>query len=226
MKTNQITRGAMVCAIYGVLLFLNQQTGLMIEASASWLFVFPVLIYTAMSGPKSGAIVGVAMALMTFLLGGFTTWFYSWTSLITGYVYGLGLFYQWRNMTNFLICLVFSVLSNVCTVVVWSYLFGYDLVSEFESFRAIIPFIDIGVFIILFVAFLSLLQALCIHLVSLMICIRMHLPYRPLHQFPTKKLKSSRNRITIRSWGIFIFISNVSRMFKRGLGYHYVDMAL
>ena len=66
----------------------------MIEASASWLFVFPVLIYTAMSGPKSGAIVGVAMALMTFLLGGFTTWFYSWTSLITGYVYGLGLFYQ------------------------------------------------------------------------------------------------------------------------------------
>ena len=153
MKTNQITRGAMVCAIYGVLLFLNQQTGLMIEASASWLFVFPVLIYTAMSGPKSGAIVGVAMALMTFLLGGFTTWFYSWTSLITGYVYGLGLFYQWRNMTNFLICLVFSVLSNVCTVVVWSYLFGYDLVSEFESFRAIIPFIDRGVVIILFVTF-------------------------------------------------------------------------
>lgn len=45
---------------------LNQQTGLMIEASASWLFVFPVLIYTAMSGPKSGAIVGIAMALMTF----------------------------------------------------------------------------------------------------------------------------------------------------------------
>ena len=42
----------------------------MIEASASWLFVFLVLIYTAMSGPKSGAIVGVAMALMTFLLGG------------------------------------------------------------------------------------------------------------------------------------------------------------
>ena len=182
MKTNQITRGAMVCAIYGVLLFLNQQTGLMIEASASWLFVFPVLIYTAMSGPKS---------------------------FITGYVYGLGLFYQWRNMTNFLICLVFSVLSNVCTVVVWSYLFGYDLVSEFESFRAIIPFIDMGVFIILFVAFLYLLQALCIHLVSLMICIRMHLPYRPLTPISQQKSSKVVGIVSLFIWGIFFLSQNV-----------------
>ena len=46
IKTKQITTGAMVCAIYGALLFLNQQSALMIESSASWIFAFPVLIYT------------------------------------------------------------------------------------------------------------------------------------------------------------------------------------
>ena len=41
IKTKQITKGAMVCAIYGALLFLNQQSALMIESSASWIFCFP-----------------------------------------------------------------------------------------------------------------------------------------------------------------------------------------
>ena len=53
IKTKQITKGAMVCAIYGALLFLNQQSALMIESSASWIFAFPVLIYTAMNGVKT-----------------------------------------------------------------------------------------------------------------------------------------------------------------------------
>ena len=104
---------------------------------------------------------------------------------------------------------MFSVLSNVCTVVVWSYLFGYDLVSEFESFRAIIPFIDMGVFIILFVAFLSLLQALCIHLVSLMICIRMHLSYRPLTPISQQKSSKVVGIVSLFIWGIFFLSQNV-----------------
>ena len=209
MKTKQITHGAMMCAIYGVLLFLNQQTGLMIETSASWLFVFPILIYTAMNGIFCGIVVGITMALMTFIFGGFTTWFYSWMSLLTGTVYGIGLFYQWKNMTNFVICLIFSILSNICTVIIWSYLFGYDLVSEFETFRKILPFVDLGVFMIMFVVFLSLLQALCIHLVSLMICIRMHLPYQPIT--PIFKQKSSRfaGILSLFVWGIFFLCQNV-----------------
>lgn len=85
IKTKQITKGAMVCAIYGALLFLNQQSALMIESSASWIFAFPVLIYTAMSGVKMGALVTVCMGLMTMFFGGFTTWFYSWTSLLIGF---------------------------------------------------------------------------------------------------------------------------------------------
>ena len=85
MKTKELTRGAMVCALYGILLFINQQTALTIESSMNWIFTFPVLIYTGMYGSNMGGIVAVAMAMMTFLFGGFTTWFYSWTSILIGF---------------------------------------------------------------------------------------------------------------------------------------------
>ena len=87
MNTKQITRGAMMCAIYGLLLFLNQQTALTIETSANWLFAFPVLSYTSMYGNYGGGIVSIAMILMTFLFGGFTAWFYSCTAILIGYLY-------------------------------------------------------------------------------------------------------------------------------------------
>ena len=113
IKTKQITQGAMVCAIYGALLFLNQQSALMIETSASWIFAFPVLIYTAMQGYKIGLLVSLCMAIMTMFFGGFTTWFYSWTSILIGLVYGIGVSKHFKNMTNFIFCFILSTLANL-----------------------------------------------------------------------------------------------------------------
>ena len=142
IKTKQITKGAMVCAIYGALLFLNQQSALMIESSASWIFAFPVLIYTAMSGVKMGALVTVCMGLMTMFFGGFTTWFYSWTSLLIGFLYGIGVFKHFKNMTNFIFCFILSVLANLCIILLWSTLFGIDFYEDFHLISQYIPFIS------------------------------------------------------------------------------------
>lgn len=209
MKTQQITRGAMVCAIYGVLLFLNQQTALTIETTASWIFVFPVLIYTAMNGFQPGLTVALCMGVMSFLFGGFTTWFYSWTSLITGFVYGLGLFYHFRNMVNFLLCFGFSIASNVCTVLVWAALFGIDAASEFAELKALLPFVDMQVIILISIVGLAFLQALCIHLVSIMVCMRMHIPYEPLT--PLTSIKSSKKVgiLSLFIWLFFLLFENV-----------------
>ena len=86
----------------------------MIESSASWIFAFPVLIYTVMSGVKMGALVTICMGLMTMFFGGFTTWFYSWTSLLIGFIYGAGVFKHAKNMTNFIICFILSIIANLC----------------------------------------------------------------------------------------------------------------
>lgn len=209
MKTNQITRGAMLCAIYGVLLFLNQQTALLVETSASWLFVFPILVYTGMNGGKPGFLVGSAMACMTILFGGFTTWFYSWTSIVTGYIYGLGLYKGFRNGTNLAICFVFSLLSNVCIVFVWSALFGIDVVEEFHAIKDWIPFVDLRVFAVLFVLVLGSLQALCVHLVALVLAQRFNIrthAIRPISEHPSSKFFGI---VSLIIWGVFFLTQNM-----------------
>ena len=94
MKTSSITKGAMCVAIYGLLLLLNQQTGLMIEASLSWVFIMPILLYSASQGVRAGLVTGISMGLLSFLFGSFTTWFYSWSALLIGYLYGVGVHQQ------------------------------------------------------------------------------------------------------------------------------------
>lgn len=209
MNTKQITRGAMVCAIYGALLLLNQQTALAIETSASWLFVFPVLIYTAMNGVKPGGVCTIAMALMTFLFGGFTTWFYSWTGLVTGYVYGIGLFKHFKNMVNFVLCLIFSLFANFCTIWVWATLFGVDIMSEYAGIKELIPFINLQVFIILFVVVMALLQALCIHCIAILVCMRMKIPFEPLRPLSTHNSPRWMGIVSIFVWVLFYLCQNV-----------------
>ena len=208
IKTKQITKGAMVCAIYGALLFLNQQSALMIESSASWIFAFPVLIYTAMNGVKMGALVTICMGLMTMFFGGFTTWFYSWTSLLIGFIYGVGVFKHAKNMTNFIICFILSIIANLCIILLWSTLFGIDFYEDFRLISQYIPFISLKVFTYLMIGLLGLLQALCIHLVALMVCLRMHMDIIPPQ--PLSKVQSPR-WICLGSvvvWIAFFFVQN------------------
>lgn len=180
MNTKQITRGAMMCAIYGLLLFFNQQSGLTIETSANWLFAFPVLIFTCMYGNYAGGIVAIAMVLMTFLFGGFTTWFYSWSAILIGYLYGSGLFHKRSHMSNFLLTSILSIVSCALIIYLWAGIFGYDIHSDFKDILAFFPMIHLRVVVFLFVIVMGLMQALAIHLIALMICIRLKLEIEPL----------------------------------------------
>ncbi len=209
INTKQITQGAMVCAIYGALLFLNQQSALMIETSASWIFAFPILIYTALSGFKIGLLVSFCMGIMTMFFGGFTTWFYSWTSILIGFIYGIGVFKKNKNMTNFIFCFILSTLANLMIILLWSGIFGIDFYEDFSLISEFIPFISLKVFTYLMIGCLGLLQALCIHLVSLMICMRMHIDIVPIQ--PLYKIESPR-WVGLASgliWIGFFFVQNV-----------------
>ena len=209
MNTKMLTRGAMVCAIYGALLLINQQTALSLETAAPWVFVFPVLIYTAQSTPYAGGLVAIAMALMSFLFGSFTTWFYSWCSIAIGWIYGIGILKQWKNMTNFAICLILSLISTALTVTVWAGIFGMDLSEDFAILHKIVPNVDFFVFMILFIILMGLLQALCIHLVSIMVCIRLKIPTRPLHSIRSMHAPSWIGAVSLLIWFIYLFGQNM-----------------
>ena len=146
---------------------------------------------------------------MTMVFGGFTTWFYSWTSLLIGYFYGLGVFKHFKNMTNFIFCFILSIIANLCIILLWSTLFGIDFYEDFLMISQYIPFISLKVFTYLMIGMLGLLQALCIHLVALMVCMRMHMDIVPLQ--PLSKVQSPRwvGVCSVVVWIAFFFIQNV-----------------
>ena len=180
MNTREITQGAMVCAIYGLILFLNQQTALFIESGLSWIFVFPILIYTAKTNKQAGMIGMIAMGLETIFFGGFTTWFYSWTSLFIGYVYGVGIQQHWQGMSKLAITFIFTMISYLLIFFLWAKLFEIDYAADFVLIQKFIPYINITTFILLMVLSLSILQTLCIHLLASLICMRMRIESVPL----------------------------------------------
>ena len=180
MNTREITQGAMVCAIYGLILFLNQQTALFIESGMSWIFVFPILIYTAKTNSQAGLISTIAMGLETIFFGGFTTWFYSWTSLCIGYVYGVSIQKRWQGISKLAVTFIFSMISYLLIFFLWAKLFEVDYAADFIMIQKFIPYINVTTFILLMVLSLSMLQTLCIHLLASLICMRMRIETVPL----------------------------------------------
>ncbi len=190
IKTRQITRGAMVCAIYGVMLLVNQQFALALEESMSWLFAFPILIYAAQNPVAIAGVCALAMALESFLFGGFTTWFYSWTSILIGLCYGIGVYKRWSNGLKLGVTFVLSCVSYGLIFAVWAGIFGLDLQEDFAWIQRWLPFVDWRVFVGAVVFLLSLLQTVCIHLLAVMVCIRMKIwipPIRKVAQIRPKR---------------------------------------
>lgn len=190
IKTKQITRGAMVCAIYGVLLFANQQLALALEDGMSWIFAFPILIYAAQNPISVSVVCAIAMILETFLFGGFTTWFYSWTSITIGLFYGIGICKQWSNSLKLTITFFLSAVSYLFIFWLWAGIFGLDYTEDFELIHQWLPFLDLRVFMGVIVFVLSLLQTICIHLLAIMICLRMKIKVVPMKK--VYEIKSRR----------------------------------
>ena len=205
MNTQQMTRGAMTVAIYGALLFLNQQTAFAVESFANWIFIFPVLILTAMDGIKSGLIAGIGMALITFFFGGFTTWFYSWFSIITGWVYGIGINKQWKHSVNFMICFLITMVSYVLMAVLWASIFDMDMSQDYQELLQIVPWLDLKAYVAASLVLMSFLQAMCVHMVALLICLKMKIKIRPLQSFREIKSYPRIGYVSILIWGFFLF---------------------
>ena len=172
MNTKQLTQGAMVCGLYGLLLLLNQQFALFIETSFPWIYVFPVLVYTAKTSTKPGFIVMISMLLMTFLFSGFTTWVLAGSSLLIGWLYGVGVHHRFSLSLQFWIVLLESFVVNAAMIFVWSNLFGWNLMEEFQLLPSWSPHISFFVFCFILVFLVSLLQAMVIHLFAIWILSR------------------------------------------------------
>ena len=134
-RTSKLTFGAMVVAIFGVLLLLNRQTGMLFEEVLLFIFPIPMIAFSARYGLKSSLSVFVCMVLISLLFGTFSTFFYASSQAFIGMVYGACIYHK-KNMTHtLLLVILLSVIASILSSVVLLGLFGYSLNTELDEMQ-------------------------------------------------------------------------------------------
>ncbi len=135
MKPLKITTGAMVTAIFGVMLLLNRQTGGLFQEVLLFLYPIPMVAYAAQYGWKSSIPAFAAMTLLSVLLGNFTGIFYGMSQALIGLVFG-GCLHHKVDMTKILfVVMLLSAAVNVLDIAVLGILTGFDLNLEIEEMQ-------------------------------------------------------------------------------------------
>lgn len=137
-QTLKITQGAMMVAIFGMLLLINRQTAGFFQGALFFVLPIPLVAYSAMYGWKPGLTVMVAMSLVSVVFGSVMSIFYSVTQLLTGLVFG-GLLYKKVDPTKTLFAVMgISAVSSVLKLIYTALLVGYDMNNDVSEKTAII----------------------------------------------------------------------------------------
>lgn len=197
-KSLKITTGAMVTAIFGVMLLLNRQTGGLFGDIFVFLYPIPMVAYGAQYGIKSALPVLAAMSLLSFLFGNVWGIFYAVTQALIGIIFG-GCLYHKVDMTKTLfMVMILSVLAKAADIVVLSTLSGVSLNQNVEEMQRMMNTVFeltgtalpdmmmttgyLKQILVLSMIFLGILQGFVVYEVSLLILRRL--------RFPVQKPKS------------------------------------
>ena len=129
-NTLRITTGAMILAIFAILLLLNRQTGGVFEGFFIYILPVPMVIYSAKFDWKSGLLVFAGMCAFSIFFGTLTSIFYAVSSALLGLIFGACLFKKVdMTITMFIVMGMAGVLSVVSNVALAS-VFGYNLSED------------------------------------------------------------------------------------------------
>ena len=129
-KTQKLTFGALLVAVFGVLLLLNRQTGGMLEETFVFLFPIPMVAFSAKYGWKDSLPVFVCTVLISIFCGIFTSAFYAITQSFIGMVYGYCLHAKRDTTRTMLLVMVLSVISNLLSTFMLASLFCINIQED------------------------------------------------------------------------------------------------
>ena len=129
-KTQELTFGAMITAIYGVLLLINRQSAGLFEEIILFVLPIPMAIYSLRYGFRKSLPVFGAMVMISFFFGSLYILFYAVCDIIIGMVLGTRLRSHADMVKTQLIIIVISALASVFSSVVLASLFGINIQSE------------------------------------------------------------------------------------------------
>lgn len=134
-NTQKLTFGALLVAIFGVLLLLNRQTGGMLEETFIFLFPIPMVAFSARYGWKDSLPVFVCTVLISIVCGIFTSAFYAITQSFIGAVYGSCLHAKRDSNKTMLLVMGLSAVSNLLSSIVLASLFGINLQEDMQMMQ-------------------------------------------------------------------------------------------
>ncbi len=129
-RTLKLTYGAMAVAIFGLMLFLNRQTGTLFEEFLLFVYPLPMVAYAAVYGFSSGLPAMLAMMFLSFFFGDFISIFYAVSQAFIGWIFG-GCLHRKTDQTKvLLLVMLMSVVMNLVDVIFMSFLSGIDLNAQ------------------------------------------------------------------------------------------------
>ncbi len=197
-RTLKLTYGAMAVAIFGLMLFLNRQTGTLFEEFLLFVYPLPMVAYAAVYGFGSGLPAVLAMIFLSFFFGDFISIFYSISQALIGWVFGGCLHRKVDQTRVLLLVMLLSVIMNLVDIIFISMLSGMDLNSQVMEMQTMldelvsatgmafpegfITFDSLRQMFIIAMAFMGVLQGFVVYELSILILRRL--------RFPVPKLKN------------------------------------
>lgn len=180
MNTRQLTRSAMLCALYGLILFINSISALSVETYFPFLLAVPILANAALYPPKVSLTSFAAMAVMTLMLSSMTTWLYAFSYLLAGLLFGIGIHEKKSSLLTSLLCMIVLFVCNYLSLTVFAAVFGYDPAEAQMIAAAFGNLIPWQTLLILMALLLGFTQTIVIYCLALIMVERMHIDMQRL----------------------------------------------
>lgn len=126
-KTQELTFGAMIVAIFGVLLLLNRQTGDLFVDFFMFIFPIPMVAFSAKYGWKDSLPVFFCTILISILCGTFTAIFYAISESFIGTVYGARIHAKKDMNRTMILVMALSAVAELLSNVALASFSGIDL---------------------------------------------------------------------------------------------------
>lgn len=134
-QTLALTFGAMIVAIFGVMLLINRQTGGFLEEIMVFLYPIPMVAYGARYGLKKSLPVFFCTMLIAILFGTFSGFFYAVSYSLVGMILGDCLYRKRDAGKTLFLVIILAVTANLLSSVILASLFGINLTAEMNEMR-------------------------------------------------------------------------------------------
>lgn len=137
-KVRKITEGAMMVALYGLVLFINRQLAGLFEIYFMFILPLPLVVYSVKFGFRSSLVVCASIFFLSIMIATPQTYFYILTSMFVGITYGSMVRKKVNNGMLVSLTILISILSSIITTLIFASFFGYDLINEMASMHELI----------------------------------------------------------------------------------------